>query len=96
MYKRYLAGLRASHKCIYMHLIYHFYPFYSTLISFRICKKCSDIKLVVGQVFSEKIGLVKLHACNIIAEESLSKRIWVETEILKYYDHWEGERESTG
>lgn len=54
------------------------------------------MKLVLGHVFSEKIGLVKIHACNIIAEESLSKRIWIETETLKYYDHWEGEGESIG
>lgn len=63
---------------------------------FKICKKCSDIKLVLGFVFSEKIGLVKLYVCNIIVEESLLKRIWVEIEILKYYDYWEGERELIG
>lgn len=54
------------------------------------------MKLVLGHVFSEKIGLVKIHACNIIAEESLSKRIWVETETFKYNDHLEGEGELIG
>lgn len=75
-----------------MHLIYHFYPFYVQNM-----QKVQWYEVSVGSsVFSEKIGLVKLHACNIIAEESLSKRIWIENETLKYYDHWEGEGESIG
>lgn len=54
------------------------------------------MKLVLGYVFSEKIGLVKIYVCNIIVEESLLKRIWVEIEILKYYDYLEGEGELIG
>lgn len=74
----------------------HIHALDISFLSFLRSKYAKSAVSVGSSVFSEKIGLVKLHACNIIAEESLSKRIWVETEILKYYDHWEGEGESIG